>query len=218
MKTVNILIADDHGLLREGLKTRITSRPGWRICAEADNGRQAVELAKEHQPDLAVLDIGMTELNGIDAARQIRQACPQTTVLILTMQESDELIRDALAAGARGFLFKSDAAQLLVPAVEALLAGKPYFTSRVSDLVLAGFLNPNLSAGADSAVNGRLTAREREVVQLLAEAHTSKEIAVRLGVSVKTIDAHRANVMRRLNLHSIAELVRYAVRNKIIEP
>lgn len=218
MKAVNILIADDHELVRDGLKARIESHPGWCVCAAANNGREAVELARRLNPDVAVLDIGMSELNGIDAARQIRQASPQTAVLILTMQDSDELIRDALTAGARGFLLKTDAARFLPAAIETLLAKKPFFTGRVAELVLAGFLDPGQHASGGIAASNLLTAREREIVQLLAEANSSKEIASKLGVSVKTVDAHRANVMRKLNLHSIAELVRYAMRNKIIEP
>lgn len=218
MKTARILIADDHELLREGLKTCIEKTPGWQVCAEAADGREAVKLARQHQPDIAVLDVGMAELNGIEAARQIHQSCPKTGVLMLTMQDSDELIRSALAAGARGFLLKTDAAPLLATALTALLAGRPYFTGRVSEIVLAGFLQPDFTADAAAEPGDRLTAREREIVQLLAEAHTSKDIAVRLGISVKTVDAHRANVMRKLNLHSIAELVRYAMRNKIIHP
>lgn len=218
MKTVSILIADDHELIREAIKTRIESQPNWRVCAEAPDGRHAVELALRHKPDVAVLDICMPELNGLDAARQIRKACPRTEVLILTMQESDDLIREALSAGVRGFLLKTDAARLFTPAIRALLAKKTFFTSRVSDLILAGFLNPNKAATGGAVPCSPLSVREREILQLLAEAHTSKEIAARLGVSVKTIEAHRGNVMRKLDLHSIAELVRYAVRNKIITP
>jgi DNA-binding NarL/FixJ family response regulator len=218
MKTVNILIADDHELVRDGIKARIVAQPGWKVCAEASNGRQAVELAQRLKPQVAVVDIGMPELNGLAAARQIRRACPQTEVLILTMHESENLIRDSLAAGARGFILKTDASRLLVSAIEALLQHKPFFTANVSDVLLAGFLDPDKAADAQDAAAGRLTARETEIVQLLAEAKTSKEAAVRLGVSAHTVEAHRANIMRKLNLHSIAELVRYAVRNKIIQP
>lgn len=215
--TIKILIADDHELVRDGLKARIAAHPGWQVCAEAANGREAVELALRLKPHVAVLDIGMPELNGLAAARQIRKACPHTEVLILTMQESEDLIRDTLAAGARGFILKTDASRLLVSAIEALLQHKPFFTGDVSSVVLAGFLDPDKAAAARPAASSRLTARETEIVQLLAEARTSKEAAARLGVSVNTVEAHRANIMRKLNLHSIAELVRYAVRNKIIQ-
>lgn len=218
MKTVQILIADDHELIRDGLKVRLEKHSGWRVCAEAQNGRRAVELALELKPNIAILDVGMPELNGIEAARQIRKGCPQTEILILTLQESEDLIQEALASGARGFLLKTDAARLLTVAVETLLERKPFFTGKVTDLVLRGFLDPSTGRGSDPRVRGRLTTREREIVQLLAEAKTSKEAASRLGVSVKTIEAHRANIMRKLNLHSVAELVRYAVRNRIITP
>jgi DNA-binding NarL/FixJ family response regulator len=217
MKTVSILIADDHELVRDGIKARVEKEPGWRVCGETGNGREAVELALRLKPDVAVLDIGMPELNGLAAARQIRKACPQTEVLILTMQESEDLVRDTLAAGARGFILKTDASRLLIAAIEALLLHKPFLTGNVSDVVLAGFLDPNKAANARGTAHSRLTARETEIAQLLAEAKTSKEAAARLGVSVNTVEAHRANIMRKLNLHSVAELVRWAVRNKIIQ-
>ena len=215
MKPLKILIADDHELIRDGLKARLEKHEGWEVCGEAVNGRQAVELARTLQPDVVVLDISMPELNGIEATRQICKACPKTGVLILTMQESEGLVREVLAAGARGFVLKTDTARLLVSAIEALAAGKPFFTGKVSEMVLGGFLDPDRVA---AEAGSRLSPREREIAQLLAEARTNKEIAVKLGVSVKTIDAHRANIMRKLNLHSVAELVRYAIREGLIEP
>lgn len=215
---LKILIADDHELFRDGLRTRLEQHDGWQVCGEGVNGRQAVELARTLQPDVAVLDISMPELNGIEATRQIRKASPQTEVLILTMQESEGLVRDVLAAGARGFMLKTDTGRLLVAAVEALAQRKPFFTGKVSELVLGGFLHPDRAARAAPSEAGRLSPREREIAQMLAEARTNKDIAATLGVSVKTIDAHRANIMRKLNLHSVTELVRYAIREKLIEP
>ena len=215
---LKILIADDHELFRDGLRTRLEQHDGWQVCGEGVNGRQAVELASTLQPDVAVLDISMPELNGIEATRQIRKASPQTEVLILTMQESEGLVRDVLAAGARGFMLKTDTGRLLVAAVEALAQRKPFFTGKVSELVLGGFLHPDRAARAAPSEAGRLSPREREIAQMLAEARTNKDIAATLGVSVKTIDAHRANIMRKLNLHSVTELVRYAIREKLIEP
>lgn len=211
---VNILVADDHELLREGIKSRLEKHPGWKVCAEAADGREAVELALRLRPDVVVMDIGMKELNGLDAARQIHKAAPEMRVLILTMQESETMIGDALAAGVHGYILKTDAARLLPMAVEALLAQKTFFPSVVTDMLLTGFLNASVTAGKNG---GQLTSREREIVQLLAESRTSKEIALRLGVSVKTIEAHRANIMRKLKLHSVADLVRYAIRNRIAE-
>ncbi|MEO6789064.1 MAG: response regulator transcription factor [Chthoniobacteraceae bacterium] len=217
MKTLKILIADDHELIREGLKARLEKQPGWRVCAEAVNGRQAVQMAYGLKPDVAILDISMPELNGVEATRQIRRVCPGTEVLILTMQQSEGLVREVLAAGARGFVLKTDTTRLLVSAVEALAEGKPFFTGKVSELVLGGFLDPHAATRAGSDEGGRLSPREREIAQLLAEGKTNKDVAARLGVSVKTIDAHRANIMRKLNLHSVAELVLYAVREKLID-
>ena len=214
---MKILIADDHELIREGLKARLEKQPGWEVCGEATNGRQAIELARTLMPDVAVLDISMPELNGIEATRQIRKDCPGTSVLILTMQESEGLVRDVLAAGARGFVLKTDTSRLLVTAVEALAEGKPFFTGKVGDLVLGGFLNPDRGARAGTDDGGRLSPREREIAQLIAEGKTNKDVAEKLGVSVKTIDAHRANIMRKLNLHSVADLVRYAIREKLVQ-
>lgn len=218
MKTLSILVADDHELVRDGIKARIDKQPGWTVCAEAADGREAVDLAVRHKPDVAILDIGMRELNGLEAARQIRKACPATEVLILTLTESDDVVRQALAAGARGFLLKTDASRQLVAAIETLARHQPYFTGAASDVVLAGYLNPDRAADAAAEGRGRLTPREAEVVQLLAEGKTSKETAACLGVSASTVEAHRANVMRKLNLHSVSELVRYAVRHGIIQP
>lgn len=215
----SILIADDHELMRDGIRARIDAHPGWSVCAVASTGRQAVELARQFRPDVVVLDIAMGELNGLAAAQQIRRESPGTEVLILTMHESETVARKALEAGARGFLVKTDAARLLVGAIEALLRHEPFFTSAVTDLMLAEFLDPDrLAAGGGAASHRVLTARETEVVQLLAEGRTSKEAASTLGVSVSTVEAHRANVMRKLDLHTIADLVRYAVREGIIQP
>ena len=218
MKTLDILIADDHELIREGLRTRIEKQPGWKVSGEASNGREAVEMARKLKPNVVVLDISMPELNGIEAARQIRKTCLQTEVLILTMQESEGLVRDVLGAGARGFILKTDTTRLLITAIEALAQHKPFFTGRVSDVVLDRFLDPDRASHHANLERGRLSPREREIAQMLAEAKTNKEVATKLGVSVKTIDAHRANIMRKLNLHSVTELVRYAIRNNLIEP
>jgi DNA-binding NarL/FixJ family response regulator len=218
MNTLEILIADDHELIREGLKTRLEKQPGWKVCGEAVNGRHAVEMARELKPNVVVLDISMPELNGIEAARQIRKLCPESEVLILTMQESEGLVRDVLQAGARGFILKTDTTRLLINAIEALAQHKPFFTGKVSELVLGGFLDRARVAPHGDGERGRLSPRECEIIQLIAEGRSNKEVATQLGISVKTVDAHRTNIMRRLNLHSVAELVRYAIRERIIEP
>jgi DNA-binding NarL/FixJ family response regulator len=217
MKTLQILIADDHELIREGLKARIEKQPGWKLCGEAANGRQAVEMARELKPNVVVLDISMPELNGLEAARQIRKLCPESEVLILTMQESEGLVRDVLHAGVRGFILKTDTTRLLITAIEALAQHEPFFTGKVSELVLGGFLDPARAAQHGGGERCRLSPREGEIIQLIAEGRSNKEVATQLGISVKTVDAHRTNIMRRLNLHSVAELVRYAIREKIIE-
>lgn len=217
MKPLKILIVDDHELIRLGVAARLQNHPGWTICGEADNGRDAIAMVRTLQPDVAVIDVSMPGLNGIETTRQICREWPEIQVLILTMQESEGIVRDALAAGARGFVLKSDASRLLVAAVESLAAGVPFFTGKVSTMVLGGYLDPKSGIQPANAVH-RLSPREREIAQLLAESHTNKEVATTLGVSVKTIDAHRANIMRKLDLHSIAELVRWMIREGLMEP
>ncbi len=212
---VRILVADDHQVVRTGLRILLESKTGWQVCAEAANGREAVEKAGQLKPDVAVLDIGMPLFNGVEATRQIRKLSPQTEILILTMHDSELLIQEVLAAGAHGYILKDDADRNLVAAVDALRRHKPYLSSRVSESVS----NP---AGGDSIAfspssRNRLTPREREVLQLLAEGKSNKEVASILEISVKTAETHRANIMLKLDFHSVTELVRYAVRNKIIQ-
>jgi DNA-binding NarL/FixJ family response regulator len=217
MSTLRILIADDHEVVRRGLKALIESQPGWVVEAEAATGREAVEQALRLRPDIVVLDINMPELNGLEAARQILKEAPDTEILILTMHDADHLIREVLVAGARGYVLKTDAGRDLIAAVESLRNKRPFFTRKVSQLVLEGFLKGVSEAPAAEPASGRLTGREREIVQLLAEGKTNKEIAGILNISVKTVDTHRANVMEKLGLRSFSELIRYAVRNYIIE-
>ena len=216
-KKTRILVADDHELIRDGIRARLAARPEWEICGEAADGREAVRLTAKLRPDVVILDIGMSGMNGITATEAILRERRETQVLILTMQESEDLFHEALTAGARGYLLKSDAARLLVTAVDTLLSGQPYFTGAVSDLVISGFLDRDIAESLRRE-RGRLTLREREIVQLLAEGLTSKDAARRLGLSARTVEAHRANLMRKLRLHSVADLVRYAVRNKIVQP
>ena len=214
---LRILLADDHSIVRRGLKELLEDHVGWSVCAEAATGREAVEMAVKHRPQIAVLDLSMPELNGLEATRRIRQAVPETEVLVFTMHESEELVREVLAAGARGYLLKSDAADQLVPAVESLAKHRPFFTGRISEVVLDGFLKAG-GTEAPSPATQRLTSREREIVQLLAEGHSNKRIAKLLDLSVKTVETHRAAVMRKLELGSLADLVRFAIRNQIIQP
>jgi len=214
MADLRILIADDHEVFRRGVRGVLEEQPGWQVVGEAGNGRQAVEMARELQPDVVVLDISMPELNGLDATRQILQVSPGSEILILTLHDSEQLAEEVLKAGVRAYILKSDAAQDLVAAVSALQRHTPLFTSKIAGMVLEGFLHSTkASKGAQMAVE--LTAREREIVQLLAEGKSNKEVATILGISVKTAETHRANVMHKLGLHSTAELVRYALRNRI---
>jgi DNA-binding NarL/FixJ family response regulator len=213
---VSILLADDHDVLRRGLRDLIEEQPGWKVCAEATTGRQAVELAKQHNPDIAVLDISMPELNGLEATRQIRKALPNTEVLIFTMHESEDLLRDVLIAGARGYLLKTDASQHIVAAVEALSRHETFFTSNVSEAILDSYLRTTEVREA-VRFSRKLTGREREVLQLLAEGKRNKTISKTLGISIKTVETHRASIMRKVAAKTIVDVVRYAVRHKITE-
>jgi DNA-binding NarL/FixJ family response regulator len=204
------LIADDHSVVRRGIRALLESQPGWSVVDEAKNGREAVDMATRLKPDVVVMDITMPELNGLEATRQILKASPRTGVLVLTMDKSEEVARQVLRAGARGFVLKSDADTLLISAVDALRQHKPFLTPGVTGFMIDRFVK------SEQATEDRLTSREREVVQLVAEGMSNKEIASRLGISVKTAEAHRANIMRKLNLGSVSDLVRYAVRNKIV--
>jgi DNA-binding NarL/FixJ family response regulator len=220
MAPIRLLIADDHEIVRRGLRTVLETRPGWVVAAEASDGREAVEKAKQVKPHITILDISMPTMNGLEAARQIIKHVPETKVLILSIHDSDSLIRKILEAGARGYLLKSDASRDLVSAVDALLWNKTFFTRQVEQIVLEGYFRKN-GGRDDDDDNGvdalRLTARQREIVQLLAEGKSSKEVATTLEISIKTAETHRANIMRRLDCHSVTELVRYAVRNHIIQ-
>jgi DNA-binding NarL/FixJ family response regulator len=211
-----ILVADDHEVVRRGLCALLQSRPEWEVCGEAADGREAVEKATSLKADAVIIDIGMPVLNGLEATRQILKANPQVKVLVLTFHDSDQVIREVLDAGARGFLLKSDAARDLISAVQALRRDNTYFTSKVAEMVLEGYLKPDTRTFSLPRLRCRLTSREREVVQLIAEGKSTKEVAVALGLSVKTAETHRSNIMRKLELHSVSDLVLYAVRNNIV--
>jgi DNA-binding NarL/FixJ family response regulator len=208
---VRILVADDHEVVRRGVRRLLQCRPGWEVCCEASNGDDAVAAAELHHPDVVILDVMMPGLAGIAAARAIRARLPRTEVLVFTMHETDELLADALASGAQGYVLKSDPSRQLLAAVEALTHHAPYVTPSVSD----GYWSRGRRHGSQGPL--LLTSREREVVQLLARGHPNREVASTLGISVKTVETHRANVMRKLELGSIADLVRYAVRNRLVE-
>lgn len=216
MSALKILIADDHDIVRKGLRMLLEEHPGWQVCGEARSGREAVEKSIQFSPDVLVIDVSMPDLNGLDATRQIRKACPRIEVLVITHHDSDEVAAEVLDAGARGYVLKSDSDKDLVHAVEALSHHKPFFTSRVTEIFLAN-RGSRVTDPADS-MRSRLTMREREILQLLAEGKSTKEVASALRIATKTSDTHRTNIMRKLNVHSVAELVRYAIRNKVVEP
>jgi DNA-binding NarL/FixJ family response regulator len=213
---IRILLADDHEVVRRGLSSLLATRPDWQVCGEAQNGREAVSLAVKLKPHLAILDLSMPELNGLDATRQIKKEAPETEVLVFSMYESEQFVRDLLAAGARGYVLKSDASTQLLTAVDTVSRHKPFFTSEVAERVLEGFLRLGELSTEDGTTPGILTPREREIVQLLAEARSNKEVATILGISVKTVETHRASIMRKLGITSIVDLVHYAIRNNLV--
>lgn len=213
---IRILLADDHEVVRKGMSAVLAQRSDWELCGEASDGREAVRLANRFHPQVAIIDLSMPGLNGLEATRQIRREVPQTEILIFSMYEDEQFVHDVLSAGARGYLLKSDVAGQLITAVETVARHKPYFTSDIAEKVLEGFLK--LNTGGESEGQGLLTAREREIVQLLAESKSNKEVATVLNISVKTVQTHRATIMRKLGIGSIVDLVHYAIRNKLVAP
>jgi DNA-binding NarL/FixJ family response regulator len=207
-----ILIADDHDVVRSGLRSVLEAHPNWEVVAEAADGKEAIDKAIETRPDVAVIDYSMPLISGIEVTRQIHARLPQTEVLIFTVHDNEEIIEDLLKAGAHGYLLKNDAKRYLIAAIDSLATHEPFFTSGVSKALLKSFLTRTHHSAST------LTERERGVVKLVAEGHTNKEIARLLKISLKTVESHRVAIMRKLNFHSSAELVRYAIRNKIVEP
>ncbi len=209
-----MLIADDHEIVRQGLRSLVESHPGWTVCGEAVDGWDAVHKARELKPDVIALDIGMPNLNGLEAAREILRENPKTKILFLTIYDTEQAVKSAVQIGAKGLILKSDAARELLVAVEAILRNSTYFSSQTSQAML----RPDLRGNRRSAEKDTLTPREKQVVQLLAEGKSTKEVAAMLNLSVKTAETHRSNIMGKLGLHSVSELVLYAVRNSIVQP
>lgn len=212
---LRILVVDDHEVVRRGLKAVLEGHPGWEVVGEAASGREAIEKASALKPHVIILDMSMPGLNGLEATRSILKALPGAQVLVLTQHDSEQLVRAFLQAGAQGYLVKSDAARELVPALESMQQGRPFFTAKVARMVLDGYVR-----GLDSVDGQRsvLTPSERQIAQLLAEGNTNKQIAGQLNIAVKTVETHRAHIMRKLGIHSVSELVRYAVRNNLLPP
>ena len=213
MAGIRLLVADDHDILRRGLRDLLESQSGWTVVAEASNGSEALEMALEKQPDIAILDVAMPDLNGFETTRRIREALPQTDVLILTAHDSEQMVHEAEACGARGYLLKSDVGRDLISAVESVRRHKFSLSPQIAK-----------RSSLERGTNGhgiplaRLTPREREIIQLLAEGHVNKEIATRLNISVKTAETHRTNIMRKIDVHSLPDLTRFAIRNHLVEP
>ncbi len=211
-RTVRILVADDHDFIRQGTVAVLERQPGWEVCGLAATGREAVAQASQLKPDVVVMDISMPELNGLDAAAQIKRQLPETEIVLLSAHQSDELIRAAFKAGVKSFIFKTEDHQLLVESVEALARHELFVTPKISEVLFSDVINPDqVEAGQ------RLSTREREIVQLLAEGKTNKEVGETLGITTRTAENHRAKIMYKLGEDSVAGLVRYAIRNKLIE-
>ena len=216
MNKLRILVVDDHQLVRKGVVAAIEDDGRqWEVCGEASTGREAVAACERLKPDIVVMDISMPDLNGLEATRQILKANPECQVLILSMHESEQIIREVLDSGARGYLLKSDAGTDLGTALEALKNHKPFFTSKVAEVLLKGYLHG--SSPESSSSGGVVSPREREIIQLAAEGKSNKDMANTLHISVKTVETHRARIMAKLDLHSVTDLVRYAIRNGITQ-
>jgi DNA-binding NarL/FixJ family response regulator len=210
------LIADDHGLIRRGIRTVLQARRGWKIIGEAANGREAVEKATKLKPDVLIVDISMPAPDGIEVTRQIRESLPHVKVLVLTMHESHQMVRRALAAGANGYLLKSDIVDYLPKAVRAIAENKRFLTPKISEIVLEEFINAGDKPEEEKPAGPRITPRELEIIRLLAEGKSNKELSTQLGITVRTVETHRSKIMLKLGLHSLAELIHYAMRNEII--
>jgi DNA-binding NarL/FixJ family response regulator len=217
-KNTRVLLVDDHQVVRRGVASVIRdAHPDWEVCGEASTGREAVAAAASLAPDIVVMDISMPDMNGLEATRQILKDNPRTEVLILSMHESEQMVHEMLTAGARGYVLKADAGNDLITAMETVREHKLFFTSKVSEVVLAGYLGRAGGDGPSETPFCRLTSRELEIVKLVAESKPNKEIAHLLQISIKTVESHRAHIMEKLGLHSVTELVRYAIRNNIVE-
>lgn len=214
---IRITLADDHDLMRRGIRDLLEADPELQVCGESSNGREAMELARRLKPDVAVMDLAMPELNGLEAIRQIRKEFPKMELLVFSMHDSEELVREVFAAGARGYVLKSDAGLYLVEAVKSLARHKPFFTARISEAILNSLVASATGGHRETAASDPLTLREREILQLLAENKSNKEIGTRLRISVRTVETHRRSIMQKVKANSIVELVHYAIRNGIVE-
>lgn len=214
---IRILLADDHALMRRGIRDLLESDPELQVIGEASDGREAVRMAEKLKPEVMIIDLAMPELNGLDAIRQVRRDVPDVELLVFSMHDSEELIRAVFAAGARGYVLKNDVALYLVEAVKSLARHKPFFTPRISEAILNSLVSTAIPGHPEPSRSGPLSGREREILQLLAENKSNKDIAKALGISVRTVETHRRSVMQKLDANSIVELVHYAIRNGIVQ-
>ena len=218
-KPYRVLVVDDHDVVRRGVRALLESQPGLEVCSEAANGIEALDFVKKSKPDLVVLDLTMPDMNGLEAARLIRECSPETDVLILSMHFSEEIAREVLRVGARGYLLKSDANTELIAAVQRLRQGKPFFTSRLTASMTESFVHAVGEPNSEYPVPGvPLTPREIEIIRLLAEGRSNKETAAALGVSTRTIESHRNHVMHKMSFTSFSELIRFAIRSNLVQP
>lgn len=217
VKSVSVLIADDHAVVRRGLRALLETQPGWTVCAEVGDGGEAVEKARQLQPDVVILDISMPEVNGVVATTRIREVAPQARILVLTMHYSEELIQSCLRAGAQGYVLKSDAERDLISAVESLSQNRTFFSQAATNVVLENLREKQNGTGEEALIDN-LTSREQEIMQLLAQGRTNKEVGALLGIGARTVESHRWNIMNKLQLDTFSDLVRCAVRKKMVEP
>ena len=216
---IRVLMADDHAVMRRGIREILEADDEIEVIGEAGDGREAIRLAEKLKPNVMILDRGMPELNGLDAIRHMRRELPEIELLAFSMHDSEELIREVFAAGARGYVLKSDSAVYLADGVKSLFRHKPFFTPRISEAILNSLVTAGGGESRTEPVShGPLSTREREILQLLAENKSNKEIASRLAISVRTVETHRRSIMQKLNANSIVELVHYAIRNGIVQP
>lgn len=214
MDGLRIILADDHSLVRRGIRSLLGSHSGWQVCGEAADGRETLEKVDELKPDILILDLNMPELNGLEVTRRVHKMCPGVEVLVLTVHDSEQVMRQVLEAGARGYMLKSDAGHELLSAVDTVRRHRLFLSSQASRMLRGSSALP---AKDHVALKQPLSPRERQVLQLLAEGKSTKDIATALDITVKTAETHRSNIMRKLDLHHVTELVRYAIRNQVVQ-
>lgn len=216
-QVLRIVVAEDHEVVRRGVRDLLSEHAGWEVVKEARTGRQALEAVEETAPDVVVLDLSLPELSGIDVIRRVHAECPRTVICVFSLHEDERMVGDAIAAGARAYVGKSESAGRLVEALEALERHEVYFSPRIAEALARALVRARCPDQGDPS-SGPITDREREVTQLLVQGLGTRAVAMRLGIAPKTVDTHRAAVMRKLGLTSMADLVRYAIRNRLTEP